>query len=441
VRSSRRAFAAAMDKLHAAYPDDESATFLAVALIATIHPGDPDEAAVRERAAALAGEVFARNPKHPGAAHYLIHACDTAELAERALPAARTYADIAPEAFHARHMPAHIFSRLGMWKEAITSCQAAWDASVAAAARHRLGPEHHDFHSLSWLVEMNFELGKRRAADAAMKQFGDEVRAGLSHQNRTAYVQQVVSYLGRSGEWKRVEELLAPLEAPAGGEAGGSGPAPASRPAESPPGAASCSEHAPAGASSMMELFERRSVAMARARAAAGLRDVASARRRLDEVAAIDVELHEILIHSQPPELLARQEQTNERSRRPLLARARGDDRALLAVIREMRAAGWDPGGEVPLSAFLDAEGEADALLALGRAGEALTIYQEVLRENPGRARSMLGAARAARRAGQPAEASAMYEKLLAQWADAEEGTEGLAEARAAVSRPSRTGQ
>jgi hypothetical protein len=87
--SSRRAFAAAMEEVHERFPDDESATFLAAALLARMRPGDPDEAAVRERAGALAAEVFARNPKHPGAAHYLIHAYDTAALAARALPAAR----------------------------------------------------------------------------------------------------------------------------------------------------------------------------------------------------------------------------------------------------------------------------------------------------------------------------------------------------------------
>src|SRR5262249_54342935 len=114
----RQAFTAALEKMHREHPaDDEVASLYALALLRSIRFDDPDALAVHVRAAAIAGEVFARNPKHPGAAHYTIHALDTADLAPLALPAARAYAAIAPDAFHARHMPAHIFSRLGMWKE------------------------------------------------------------------------------------------------------------------------------------------------------------------------------------------------------------------------------------------------------------------------------------------------------------------------------------
>ena len=402
--ASRRAFAEAMEEVHRAFPDDESATFLAAALLARMRPGDADEAAVRERAGALAGEVFARNPDHPGAAHYLIHAFDTPALAGRALPAARAYATIAPEAPHARHMPAHVFARLGMWKEAVASCQAAWDASLAAAARHQLGPGHHDLHSLSWLVEMSFELGKRSAADAALALFAADVRAGLSREHRVHYANQVASYLVRTGDWKRVDELLAALEA-----------APA------------------AGDDPVMEVFERRAVASTRARAAAGLRDLAATRRFVDQVKAIDAQLHDLMVQSQPPELVAKQEAENQRTLEAMLARARGDQRALLAILEQMDSADPDPPGEVGLGASILRESVADVLLALGRADEALTAYEAVVRDHPGRAHSMLGAARAAKRAGKPEVARAWYGKLAAQWSEAEEGTDGLAEVRAAT--------
>ena len=101
VRASRKRFAAAMETVNAQFPDDESATFLAIALIASTHPEDPDTVAVRKRAAGLAAGVFAHNPNHPGAAHYVIHAYDTPELAALGLPYARKYAQIAPAAFHA----------------------------------------------------------------------------------------------------------------------------------------------------------------------------------------------------------------------------------------------------------------------------------------------------------------------------------------------------
>jgi tetratricopeptide (TPR) repeat protein len=407
--SSRRAFAAAMEEVHERFPDDESATFLAAALLARMRPGDPDEAAVRERAGALAAEVFARNPKHPGAAHYLIHAYDTAALAARALPAARAWATIAPEAPHARHMPAHVFARLGLWKEAIASCQSAWDASLAAAARHRLGADHRDLHSLSWLVEMNFELGHRRAADAALELFAGAVRDGLSRENRTAYINQVASYLVRTGDWKRADQLLAVLDTPA--------------------------TDAADPQSAIMEVFERRAIASTRARAAAGLRDVRATEKWIGEVRAVDAQLHEVLVHSQPPEMVARQEQENERTLRALLARARGDQRALLAVLEEMDTSDPDPPGEVGLSASILRESVADALLALGRAGEALAAYEAVVRDHPGRAHSMLGAARAAKRAGKAELARTWYARLAEQWSEADDGTDGLAEVRAAARR------
>ncbi|HEX8952137.1 MAG TPA: hypothetical protein VF945_09855, partial [Polyangia bacterium] len=108
----------AMRAMHERWPDDDEASMLyAAALLGTV---DRKSSAFRRQAeaAALSLEVFARNPNHPGAAHYIIHAFDDPDHAILALPAARRYAQIAPEAFHARHMPSHIFVHLGMWPEA-----------------------------------------------------------------------------------------------------------------------------------------------------------------------------------------------------------------------------------------------------------------------------------------------------------------------------------
>ncbi|HEY2746934.1 MAG TPA: hypothetical protein VGL86_20065, partial [Polyangia bacterium] len=161
-------YATAMRALHERWPDDDEATTLyAVALLGTV---DRKSTAFRKQAeaAALSLEVFARNPDHPGAAHYIIHAFDDPDHAILALPAARRYADIAPEAFHARHMPSHIFVHLGMWDEAAQANESSWAASQAWVAKKALDSGFGDFHSLSWLQAIYLELGQRAKANEVL---------------------------------------------------------------------------------------------------------------------------------------------------------------------------------------------------------------------------------------------------------------------------------
>jgi tetratricopeptide (TPR) repeat protein len=425
VRASRREFLTVMEQLHQKFPDDESALFLALALLSTVRPEDPAavQLEARKRAGGLAMEVFQRNPKHPGAAHYIIHAYDTPELAPLALPAAHEYASIAPAAFHALHMPAHIFVRLGRWKEAVASCQAAWDASVAWVRRDKLTPDHKDFHSLSWLIELSFERGRRKDADRAMTTYSDAVRAGLTHEKRAAYANQVASYLARTGEWTRVDELLAPLQAPASdvapGAQGGSSMACGHQPLPSGP---------PTG------LFERRAVLGTLAQAAAMRRDLAALERTLDQRDAVDAELRPFLLATQPKELVASTDALRGLVRKALVARARGDDRALVTALRPL-AADQDQEftGEGTAGGLLHHEAIAESHLRLGQAKQALNEYEVVLANHAGRARSLLGAARAAARAGDDAGSREYYLKVLATWTEADESTEGLAEARKAV--------
>jgi tetratricopeptide (TPR) repeat protein len=430
VRTSRRRFLDQMENIHARFPDDESATFLAAALLASTRPEDPDTVAVRKRAAALAAGVFEHNPKHPGAAHYLIHAYDTPELASLALPYARAYAQIAPAAFHARHMPAHIFSRLGMWKEAIASCQSAWDASVAAARSGKLSANHHDFHSLNWLVEMSFELGHRKAADSALGVFGAAVRDGLAHQHRALYATEVASYMMRTGEWKRVDELLAPLETPAADDAD---PAAAAPPVE-PERAGEPHHCGPIPASSPTALLEQRTTLGTRARAAAMRRDAAATARYLREADAVSAALRPFLLSMQPREAVERLEAAAARRRRELVARAAGDDRAVLDVLRQSVVDDQEStGGEANPSGFVLHEEIADTLMRLGRPKDAAAEYALVLENHPARAHALLGAARAAARAGAAGDARRGYRQLLELWSSAEPGVDGLAEAKAAV--------
>jgi tetratricopeptide (TPR) repeat protein len=159
------AYSAAMEKIYRDYPDDlDAAAFYSLSLLGLVQPGDKGFR-LQARAGAIALEVYQKNPNHPGAAHYIIHAFDDPEHAILALPAARRYAEIAPEAHHARHMPSHIFLQLGMWPEAAVSNESAWESSDAWMKRKHLSVNVRDYHSLNWLLYVYLQQGRYRKAE------------------------------------------------------------------------------------------------------------------------------------------------------------------------------------------------------------------------------------------------------------------------------------
>lgn len=425
VRAARRGFLAIMEKLHAKFPSDESATFLALALLSTLQPGDPNEDQLRKRAAELATEVYKRNPKHPGASHYLLHAYDTPQLASLGLPAAKLYATIAPAAFHALHMPSHIFVRLGMWKDAVASNQQAWDASVAWVARDKLSIDHQDFHSLSWLIELDFERGRYKDAERDLGRYAAAIRAGVARDKRAAYANQVASFVARTNGWARIDELLAPLQAAA--------VEPPSGPTAPTPPPTTCGSRAPV-AGSPGELFEQRAVLAARAQAAALQRDPVKVGKLLDQRDAVDAALRPFLAASQPKELIEAVDRLRGFVRKSLIARATGNDRALIEALKPLAIDQKDEFiGEGVAGGVLHDEAIADAMLRLGQAKPALEAYRGVLAQHAGRARSLLGAARAASKAGDDAAARDYYQQLATIWSEADDGIEGLAEAKQAL--------
>ena len=149
IRDNR--YADIMEKIYRKYPDDdEVASFYALSLLG-VSEGQRSEKTYMQ-AAAIADEIYSRNMMHPGALHYAIHAYDDPMHAPLGLRAARRYAQIAPDASHALHMPSHIYIALGLWDEVIKSNQAAWNASI----KHNplQNPKAYtidDFHALQWL--------------------------------------------------------------------------------------------------------------------------------------------------------------------------------------------------------------------------------------------------------------------------------------------------
>jgi hypothetical protein len=167
-----KAYSDSMKNVYKTYPaDHEAAVFYALSLLAS-EPHDDETFANRKQAAAILEKLFAVEPDHPGVAHYLIHSYDKPRLAELGLPAARRYAQIAPSAPHALHMPSHIFARVGLWQDDINSNLASIAATRKTAAMH-MGGEGHQFHAMDFLLYAYLQSG--READAA--KLIDEVKA------------------------------------------------------------------------------------------------------------------------------------------------------------------------------------------------------------------------------------------------------------------------
>jgi hypothetical protein len=166
------AYSKAMEKVYAKNPDDhEAAAFYALSLLAA-EPDHDKTNSNRKQAAAVLEKLFAEEPSHPGVAHYLIHTYDKPEMAQLGLPAARKYAELAPAAPHALHMPAHIFARLGLWQDDIDSNARSIAATQKEAAEH-MGGEGHQFHAMDFLVYAYLQTGREQDAQKII----DEVRA------------------------------------------------------------------------------------------------------------------------------------------------------------------------------------------------------------------------------------------------------------------------
>jgi tetratricopeptide (TPR) repeat protein len=156
--------ALAMEQLHAKYPDDVDGTcFYALALLGTANAGR--DVPTYMKAAALMEEVFEKNPRHPGAAHYLIHSVDDSVHAPLGLRAANAYAKIAPGSPHAQHMTSHIYLALGMWDETAAANERTIGlANEAMRARDRNPEPLGCGHAVTWLQYAYLQQG--RFADA-----------------------------------------------------------------------------------------------------------------------------------------------------------------------------------------------------------------------------------------------------------------------------------
>ncbi len=170
-------YAESMRRLAERYPDDlDARAFYALALLGTAHEGR--DFATYMRAAAVAEDVFAENPRHPGAAHYLIHAYDDPVHAPLGLRPARVYAEIAPSASHALHMPSHITLALGLWDDVAASNEQSYRAAKAGTDRRGEVLNGHGWHALWWwhyaATQLDDGALARDLYDLAVVEAGDQ---------------------------------------------------------------------------------------------------------------------------------------------------------------------------------------------------------------------------------------------------------------------------
>lgn len=209
------AFEKAMEAVAARYPDDVEAQILySLVLNVTALPTDKTFAN-QLKAAAILEPLFKKYPNHPGVAHYLIHTYDYAEIAEKGLPFARAYADIAPSVPHVLHMPSHIYSRIGLWKEMVEGNRASYLAAKAELAEKTLDIGTYDaLHAMDYMVFGHLQ----QAQDKAAKQLLDEV-ATLRKVNVENFVAAYAfaaipsRFALERGDWKQAAALkLSPAD-------------------------------------------------------------------------------------------------------------------------------------------------------------------------------------------------------------------------------------
>jgi hypothetical protein len=373
-----------------------------VSLLGTASPGDKTYA-TEKKAAAILNAILPQAPEHPGVAHYLIHSFDYPSLAELALPAARSYAKIAPSSPHALHMPSHIFTRLALWDESIQS-----NLACRAAARERMARLHpgttsfEDLHAQDYLAYAYLQGGQ----DAKARAVRDEVNAAQTFDQQqfgAAYALTAVParYALERRQWAEAAALTV-------------------RPAGFP-----WSKFAWAEAITWF----------ARGVGAGRSGDVAAAREAVGKLAALQKGLAEA-----KSGYWAGQVEIQRIAAAAWLAHAEKKDEEALGLLRS--AADLEdatdkhpvtPGSILPAREML-----ADLLLELDRPADSLKEYEASLKVAPGRFNGVFGAARAAEKAGERDKARALYAQLVELGKAADPPRAELRAARAFLASASR---
>ncbi|MFT3935812.1 MAG: tetratricopeptide repeat protein [Chitinophagaceae bacterium] len=205
-------FEKAMEQLHIKYSDDEEASiFYALALDASASPSDKTYAN-QKKAGDILNALYTKAPNHPGIIHYIIHTYDYPGLAQLALPAARRYAQVAPSSAHALHMPSHIFTRLGLWDEAIHSNLQSVTAAQCYAQQAKIkGHWDEELHGLDYLAYAYLQKGDNKLALEQVK-YLDSIKVVSPANFKVAYSFAAIPcrYVLENKDWKQAVALQLP---------------------------------------------------------------------------------------------------------------------------------------------------------------------------------------------------------------------------------------
>jgi tetratricopeptide (TPR) repeat protein len=207
------AYGDAMKRMFEKYPnDDEVKSFYALSILGTAE-GNRDFA-IYMRAAAIVEQVYARNPQHPGAAHYLIHSYDDPIHAPLGLRFADAYSKIAPAASHALHMPSHIYVALGMWDEAAAINERSVKAADARREAKKLDVDQRGFHALLWLVYAYTQQGRYDDARGVLAQLEAAAKESRSERTRSHLALARATFLIETRKWGEVKSPVDPKGLP-----------------------------------------------------------------------------------------------------------------------------------------------------------------------------------------------------------------------------------
>lgn len=389
------AFEEGWRRLHEGWPDDpEGSAFYALAQLSTVDPTDKTYSK-QKQAGALAEQVLASVPDHPGAHHYIIHAYDNPALSAGALEAARGYSGVAPEVPHALHMPTHTFTRLGLWQESID-----WNRRSADAALKRpVGGQTslHYFHALDYLAYAFLQGAEDGRAEEVLAEL-EAVAPPYQPHLASAYTFAAVP--ARLTLERHLWEEAADLEPRS----------PAAYPWDT------------AASSEAITYF-------ARALGAARSGRFEQARNDLETLAG----LQEKVATTSP--YWGTQVEIQRLSALAWLQFEEGDRAAGLGTM--LSAAGMEAGTEkhpvTPGEVLPARELLADMYMELGRYPEALVAYEAALDRGPNRFNSLYGAGMAATKVGEILKASEYFDALLEVTARADASRPRLEEVRGLV--------